>query len=61
MVFGHERGQGYTLGGLVLLCAPSDCLALYDGYLGVIDGFYSANFICGNCTVPGLVLLDGLF
>ena len=40
---------------------PSDCLDLYDGYLGVIDGFCSSDVIFVNCTVPDLVLLGGLF
>ena len=38
-----------------------DCLALYYGYLGAIDGLYSADVIGGNWTVSDLVILDGLF
>ena len=61
MVFGRKRGKGYPLDGLVVLWAPSDCLALYDGYLGSKDGFYSADVISGNRTVSDLSLLDGFF
>ena len=61
VVFVHKREQGYPWGGLVVLWDPSDCLALYDGYLGAIDGFCSADVIGGNRTVSDLVLLDGLF
>ena len=61
VVFGHNRGQGYAWGGLVVLWAPSDCLSLYGRYLGGIDGFLSADVIGGNRTVSDLVLLDGFF
>ena len=61
VVFGHKRGQGYPWDGLVVLWDPSDCLALYGGYLGTIDGFCSADVIGGNRTVSDLILLDGLF
>ena len=61
VVFGHRRGQGGPWDGLVLLWTPYDCLALYDGYLGAIDGFCSADVIGGNQTVSDLVLLYGFF
>ena len=61
MVFGHKRGEGYPWGGLVVIWAPSDCLALYDGYLGFIYGFFFADVIGGNRTVSDLILLNGLF
>ena len=61
VVFGHKRGQGYPWGGLVVLWDPSDCLALYGGYLVNIYGFCSADVIDGNRTVSDLILLDGLF
>ena len=61
VVFGHKRGQGYPWDGLVVLWAPSDRLALYDGYLGAIDEFCSSYVIGGNPAVSDLVLLDGLF
>ena len=61
MVFVHKRGQRYPWNGLVVLWATSDCIALYDGYLGSIDGFCSADVISVNPTVSDLVLLDGLF
>ena len=61
VVFGHERGQGYLWGVHVVLWYPSDCLALYGGYLGNIDGFYSAGVFCGNWKFPDLILLGGLF
>ena len=32
----------------MVLWDPSGCLALYDGCLGDIDGFYSADAIYGN-------------
>ena len=38
-----------------------DCLDLYDGYLGAIDGFCYADDVCGNWTVPDLILLHGFF
>ena len=56
MVFCHNRGQGYPWDGLVVLWDPSDCLALYDGYLGTIYGFCSDDVIGGNRKVPDLVL-----
>ena len=61
VVFGHERGQGYIWGVHVVLWYPSDCLALYGGYLGNIYGFYSAGVFCGNWKFPDLVLFGGLF
>ena len=61
MVFGHRRGQGYPWDGLVVRWAPSDFIALYDGYLGAIYGFCSADVIGGNRTVSDLFLLDGFF
>ena len=61
VVFGHKRGQGDPWDGLVVLWNPSYFLALYDGYLGAIDGFCSAYFIGGNRTVSDLVLLDVFF
>ena len=45
----------------MVLWAPTDLLALYDGYLGAIDGFFSADSIGGNWKVSDLVLLDGFF
>ena len=45
----------------MVLWDPSDCLALYGGYLGTIDGFCSADVIGGNRKVSDLILLDGLF
>ena len=59
MAFDHKRVQGYPWDSIVVIWAPSDCLALYDGYLGDIDGFCSADVIGGNRTVSDLVLLDG--
>ena len=61
VVFVYERGEGYSLGFLVVVWSPSDFLALYSGYLGGIDGFLSAYFVCGNWTVPDLIILNGLF
>ena len=61
MVFGNNRGEKVSWVGLVVLWAPSDCLAFYDGYLGGIDGFCSADVIGGNWTVFDLVIFDGLF
>ena len=61
MVFGHKRGKGCPWGGIMVLWDTSDCIALYYGYLGAIDGFYSADFIGGNQTVSDLIILDGLF
>ena len=61
MVFGHKRGQGYPWDGLVVLWNPSDFLALYDGNLGVRYGFFYADVISDNRTVPDLIILDGLF
>ena len=61
VVFGHKRGQGYPWGGLVVIWAPSDCLAFCGGYLGGIDGFCSVDVISGNMTVSDLFLLDGFF
>ena len=61
MVFGHKRGVGYPRGGLMVLWYHYDCLAFYDGYLGAIDGFFSADVIGGNWTFYNLVLLDGFF
>ena len=61
VVFGHKRGQGYPLDGLVVLWDTSDCLELFDGYLGGIDGFFSADVIGGNRKVSDLVLFDGFF
>ena len=60
-VFDHERDQGYPWDGLVVLWDPFDCFDFYDGYLGDIDGFYSADFVYGNRTVSDLILLDGFF
>ena len=45
----------------MVIWAPSGFLALYDGYLGSIDGFYSADVIGGNRTFSESVLLDGFF
>ena len=45
----------------MVIWASSDWLDLYDGYLGSIDGFFSADAIGGNRTVYDLVLLNGLF
>ena len=45
----------------MVLWGPSDFLALCNGYLGVIDGFCSADVISGNRKVSDLVLLDGFF
>ena len=61
MVLGHKMGQGYPWDGLVAIWTPSDCLALYDGHLGAIYGFCSADVISGNWKVSDLVLLDGIF
>ena len=61
MVFGHKRGQGYPWDDLVVLWYPSDFLDFYDGCLGGIDGFFSADVIGGNRTVSDLVILDGFF
>ena len=61
VVFGNEGGQGYHWDGLVVIWVPYYLLALYDGYLGPIYGFCSNNVVFGNSTVPGLVLLNGLF
>ena len=61
MVFGNKRGQGYPWSGLVVLWDLSVFLALYDGYLGGIDGFCSADVIGGNRKVSDLVLLGGFF
>ena len=61
VVFGHKRGEGYPWYGLVVLCNPSDILALYDGYLEAIYGFWSADVIDGNWTVYYLVILDGFY
>ena len=44
-----------------MLWDTSDLFALYGGYVGDIDGFCSANVVCGNWTVTYLILLDGLF
>ena len=54
-------GQGYPCDGLVVLWYPYDCLAFYGGYLGAIDGFFSADVIGGNRIVSDLVLMDGFF
>ena len=61
VVFGHRRGKGYLWYGLVVLCYPYDCLALYDMYLGAIDGFCFNDVIGGNWTVSYLVILNGFF
>ena len=61
MVFEHERGQGYLWDGLVVLCDPSDFLALYGLYLRAIYGFWSADVVCGNWIVPDLVISERLF
>ena len=61
VVFGHDRGKGYPWDGLVVLWYPSDCFALYGGYLGAIYGFFSDDVICGNWAVPDLIILDGFF
>ena len=61
VMFGHERGQGYTWDVIVVLLDSFDCLALYDGHLGATDGLCSADVICGNQTVPNLFLLDIFF
>ena len=61
VVCGHERGKGYHWDGLVVLCYPSDWIALYDGYLGAIYGFWYHDFVCGNWTVRDLIPLDRLF
>ena len=45
----------------MVLWATYDCLALYDGYLGDIYGFCSADVIGGNQIVSDLVILDGFF
>ena len=60
-MLGHKRGQVYSLDGFVFLLDPSDFLALYDGYLGAIDGFCSSDVICGNWTVTDLIILDSFF
>ena len=57
MVFGHKRGKGYPWDVILVLWDTSYCFALYDGYLGAIDGFYYADFVCGNCTVPDVIFL----
>ena len=54
-------GQGYPWDGIVVLWDIYDCLALYDEYLGAIDGFFSADIIGVNLKASGLVLLDSLF
>ena len=61
MVFGHERGQRYPWDGFVVLWGTSDFFAFYGSYLGSIDGFCSADVVCGNFKVPDLVLLGNLF
>ena len=43
----------------MVLWYPYDFLALYDGYLGSIYVFCSADVIGGNLTVSDLVCLDG--
>ena len=53
-------GQGYPWDSLVVLWDLSGCLALYDGYLGVIDVFYYVDVVCVNWKVPNLILLSGL-
>ena len=61
VMFGQTRGQGCPWDAFLVLWDPSDCLALYHGYLGAIDGFWSDHIIGGNWTVSDLVLLDGFF
>ena len=58
MVFGHDRGNGYPWDGIVVIWDPYDCFALYDGYLGAKYGFFSCDVICGDWTVPDLIILD---
>ena len=58
-MFGHKRGQGIPWNCLVVVWDPSDCLALYYGYLGAIYGLLSADTIDGNQSPSDLVLLDG--
>ena len=61
MVFGHKRGEGYLWDSLVVIWDLSDCLALYDGYLGNIYGFFYADVIGGNPTVSDLYLVFTCF
>ena len=61
VVFGYDRGKVYPWDGLVVIWDPSDCLALYDGYLGTIYGFCSADIISDNQKFSDLVLLHGFF
>ena len=61
VVFGHKRGQGYPWDCPVVIWDPYNFLTLYNGYLGAVDGFCSADVIGGNWTVSNLVLLDGFF
>ena len=61
VVFGHDRGKGCPWYGLLMLWDPSDCFALYDGYLGAINVFCSDYVICGNWTVPDLIILYVFF
>ena len=56
MVFGNKRWQSYPWDGLVVIWDPSDCLALYDEYMGTIYGFLSTDLIGGNWRVSDLVL-----
>ena len=61
MVFGYDRGKMYPWDGLVVIWDPSDCFALYYGYLGGIYGFFSDDVIYGNSTVPDLIILYSFF
>ena len=39
----------------------SDYLEWYDGYVGVLHGFFSSDVVYGNETVPHLAILDLFF